>query len=220
MLMGSQAGWASFLAVSAAGAALGWCSVRADSSKHRPEPGGHGRPAVPQSADPAARVSVLGALSRHPPRSRQGTVDPGDHTEAQALAADCWPVPAVAETVNVDELGDLGLTPDEEADIVVFMKTLSDGYLPESRGPGSPHFRLVRFRQYASHCEGESWGESPTLFARGVPGTRAIQRVQALCGPGPRGPQAGARVSAVVLAQFRHPTGGDTNGRCPNVADA
>jgi cytochrome c peroxidase len=28
----------------------------------------------------------------------------------------------------VDELGDLGLTPEEEADIVVFLKTLTDGY--------------------------------------------------------------------------------------------
>lgn len=33
-------------------------------------------------------------------------------------------------TVNHDELGDLGLTPDEEADIVEFMKTLTDGFFP------------------------------------------------------------------------------------------
>jgi cytochrome c peroxidase len=55
---------------------------------------------------------------------------PGDYTEAQALAADCWPAPEVAENVNVDELGDLGLTPDEEAAIIAFMKTLSDGFVP------------------------------------------------------------------------------------------
>jgi hypothetical protein len=36
----------------------------------------------------------------------------------------------VAENVNVDELGDLGLTPDEEAAVVAFMKTLSDGFVP------------------------------------------------------------------------------------------
>jgi hypothetical protein len=30
----------------------------------------------------------------------------------------------------MDELGDLGLTPTEEADIVAFLKTLSDGYQP------------------------------------------------------------------------------------------
>jgi hypothetical protein len=32
--------------------------------------------------------------------------------------------------VNTDELGDLGLTPEEEAAIVAFMKTLSDGFVP------------------------------------------------------------------------------------------
>jgi hypothetical protein len=56
---------------------------------------------------------------------------PGLYTEAEALAAGCWPAPEVAENVNTDELGDLGLTPDEEAAIVAFMKTLSDGYPPE-----------------------------------------------------------------------------------------
>ena len=55
---------------------------------------------------------------------------PGAYTEAQALAADCWPAPEVPETVNHDELGDLGLTAEEEADIVAFMKALSDGYQP------------------------------------------------------------------------------------------
>jgi cytochrome c peroxidase len=55
---------------------------------------------------------------------------PGLYTEAQALAADCWPPPEVAENVNTDELGDLGLTPEEEAAIVAFLKTLSDGYVP------------------------------------------------------------------------------------------
>jgi cytochrome c peroxidase len=57
---------------------------------------------------------------------------PGPYTEAQALAANCWPAPELADTVNVDELGDLGLTTDEEAAIVAFMKTLSDGYVPVS----------------------------------------------------------------------------------------
>jgi cytochrome c peroxidase len=39
-----------------------------------------------------------------------------------------WPPPEVAENVNTDELGDLGLTDREEDLIVVFMQTLSDGY--------------------------------------------------------------------------------------------
>ena len=39
-----------------------------------------------------------------------------------------WPPAEVPENVNTDELGDLGLTADEEAAVVVFMKTLTDGY--------------------------------------------------------------------------------------------
>ena len=39
-----------------------------------------------------------------------------------------WPDPEVAENVNSDELGDLGLTNEEEDAIVTFMETLSDGY--------------------------------------------------------------------------------------------
>jgi cytochrome c peroxidase len=56
---------------------------------------------------------------------------PGDYTEAQALAADCWPPPEVPDNVNTDELGNLGLTDEEEDAIVEFLKALSDGYVPE-----------------------------------------------------------------------------------------
>lgn len=52
----------------------------------------------------------------------------GDLTEAQALAQGCWPEPEVAENVNVDELGNLGLTEAEEDAIVAYMKSLSDGF--------------------------------------------------------------------------------------------
>jgi len=57
-------------------------------------------------------------------------VCPGDYTEAEALAADCWPAPEVPENVNTAELGDLGLTSAQEDAIVAFLKTLSDGYTP------------------------------------------------------------------------------------------
>jgi cytochrome c peroxidase len=57
-------------------------------------------------------------------------VCPGDYTEAEALAAGCWPAPEVPENVNSDELGDLGLTPEEEDAIVAFLKALSDGFQP------------------------------------------------------------------------------------------
>lgn len=41
-----------------------------------------------------------------------------------------WPAPEVAMNINTDELGNLGLTDQEEDDIVAFMKTLTDGYQP------------------------------------------------------------------------------------------
>jgi cytochrome c peroxidase len=55
---------------------------------------------------------------------------PDAYTEAEALAADCWPAAEYPETVNKDELGDLGLTAEEEAYLVAFLKTLSDGFMP------------------------------------------------------------------------------------------
>jgi cytochrome c peroxidase len=41
-----------------------------------------------------------------------------------------WPAPEVPQNVNHDELGNLGLTSEEEAAIVAFLRTLSDGYNP------------------------------------------------------------------------------------------
>jgi len=41
-------------------------------------------------------------------------------------AEENWPPPEIKENVNTEELGDLGLTPEEEDLIVKFMKTLSD----------------------------------------------------------------------------------------------
>jgi cytochrome c peroxidase len=60
-------------------------------------------------------------------------VCPGPYTEAEALAGGCWPPPEVEDNVNHTELGDLHLTPDQEASIVTFLKTLSDGYVPPRR---------------------------------------------------------------------------------------
>lgn len=53
---------------------------------------------------------------------------PDGHTEAQALADDCWPAPEVAANLNTTELGNLHLTVKQERAIVAFLKTLSDGY--------------------------------------------------------------------------------------------
>jgi len=42
-----------------------------------------------------------------------------------------WPEPEYAPTINTDELGNLGLSEEEEAALVAFLKTLSDGYTSE-----------------------------------------------------------------------------------------
>ena len=47
-----------------------------------------------------------------------------DASTAQALG--CWPEPEVAQNLNKTELGNLGLTVQEQADLVSFLKTLSD----------------------------------------------------------------------------------------------
>ena len=41
-----------------------------------------------------------------------------------------WPAPEIPLNINTSELGNLGLTSQEEADLVAFMKTLTDGYQP------------------------------------------------------------------------------------------
>lgn len=51
-------------------------------------------------------------------------------TMDDAMNMGCWPAPEVADNVNTGELGNLGLNPSEEAALVAFLKTLSDGYKP------------------------------------------------------------------------------------------
>lgn len=53
---------------------------------------------------------------------------PVSFTEEQAINGNCWPPPEVDMNVNRDELGDLGLTEEEEDAIVAFLKALSDGF--------------------------------------------------------------------------------------------
>jgi cytochrome c peroxidase len=40
----------------------------------------------------------------------------------------CWPEPEVVPNMNKEELGNLGLTPEEESAIAAFLRTLTDGY--------------------------------------------------------------------------------------------
>jgi len=44
------------------------------------------------------------------------------------VVAQNWPVPEYPDTVNFDELGDLGLSEDDEDALVKFMKTLTDDW--------------------------------------------------------------------------------------------
>jgi cytochrome c peroxidase len=74
-------------------------------------------------------------LAPCPPRP--DALPPNTYTEAEARALHCWPEPEIAANVNTDELGNLGLSPEEEAAIVAFLKTLSDGYVPP-KGNGKP----------------------------------------------------------------------------------
>jgi cytochrome c peroxidase len=55
------------------------------------------------------------------PRCQQGS--PGENVT-------CWPPPAVSENLNTTQVGNLGLTDEEENDIVAFLQTLTDGYQP------------------------------------------------------------------------------------------
>jgi cytochrome c peroxidase len=51
--------------------------------------------------------------------------DPGEKVS-------CWPAPEHPENLNTRQLGNLGLSEDEENAIVAFLKTLTDGYLKSS----------------------------------------------------------------------------------------
>jgi cytochrome c peroxidase len=46
----------------------------------------------------------------------------------------CWPAPQFPETMNREELGNLGLTEGEVNAIVAFLGTLSDGHFPRRKG--------------------------------------------------------------------------------------
>jgi cytochrome c peroxidase len=49
--------------------------------------------------------------------------DPGEGTT-------CWPAPETTQNLDTTELGNLGLTDAQEDEIVAFLKTLTDGYVP------------------------------------------------------------------------------------------
>ena len=58
-------------------------------------------------------------------------LDPCDDIEKPKPGKNCWPAPEVPATINVTELGNLGLSDADEDALGKFMKTLSDGYKPK-----------------------------------------------------------------------------------------
>ncbi len=73
--------------------------------------------------------TLKGVVHFYNTRDRKDVCD-GPYTEAQAIKNNCWPAPEGSElfdTVNREELGDLGLSGFQEDLIVAFLKTLTDG---------------------------------------------------------------------------------------------
>ena len=57
-------------------------------------------------------------------------------TEREALKQNCWPAPEVPDTVTgAQGIGNMGLSAEEEAAIVAYLKTLTDRYTPKPPKP-------------------------------------------------------------------------------------
>ncbi len=54
----------------------------------------------------------------------------------------CWPAPEYPATLNTTQLGNLGLTGEEEDDIVAFLRTLTDGYATAPSALDAPHAQM------------------------------------------------------------------------------
>ena len=81
------------------------------------------------------RVSSLRNIFRNAPYTHNGyfaTLDDLVHFfNTRDVSAENWPAPEVADNLTA-ELGDLGLTPQQEADLVAFLKALNDGYATQT----------------------------------------------------------------------------------------
>lgn len=82
------------------------------------------------------RVPTLRNVEKTAPYGHNGyfkTLEEIVHFYNTRLINTAYPAPEYPATVNVEELGDLKLTPEEEQDIVMFLKALTDGYCPEKK---------------------------------------------------------------------------------------
>lgn len=68
-----------------------------------------------------------------------------DNTDTTNFGITGWPLPEIRQNVNVDELGDLKLTSDEEDAIVALMETLTDDYPIWGNDPNVPVNSLSPF---------------------------------------------------------------------------
>lgn len=125
-----------------------------------PDPGLGGRPDV-AAADPQReelgkhKVMTVRNVALTPPYMHNGalrTLEQVVHfyntrdTKARSCAdlndpgfgTECWPDPEIKANVNREELGDLDLSAEEEAQLVAFMLTLTDGYPEWGNDPQVP----------------------------------------------------------------------------------
>ena len=86
--------------------------------------------AYADAADGAFKVSTLRNIARTAPYGHNGyfaTLEEIVHFyNTRDVAEAAWPAPEVPVNVNTDELGNLGLTDGEEADLVAFLRALND----------------------------------------------------------------------------------------------
>jgi cytochrome c peroxidase len=76
------------------------------------------------------------------PRTCRDINDPG-------FGSECWPAPEIAQNVNDEELGDLGMTEEEELALVAFMQSLTDGYPDWGQDPKVPPGTASPFAEVA-----------------------------------------------------------------------
>ncbi len=86
------------------------------------------------------------------PRCETVIAYPGPYTEQEALANDCWPQAEWPATVATSLLlGRIGMTPDQEAAVVAYLKTLTDRETVQPPRPYHPSHRHEDHDQHGDH---------------------------------------------------------------------